>query len=304
MSLNIKLFFRKTIYGDDMNIRTDLALEKREMHTQEQINGVTSYEFNNPDCKATVMEITSPEGEKALGKPMGKYITLEASSFPDSDSLTDGRFTLLKEMLELLLPKKGCVLIAGLGNPDITPDSIGPKCAGMLLATRHIDENTKKELCLPSLRDVCICTPDVTGKTGIEAAEVISGIKDRVSPSCIVVIDALAARSIKRLGTTVQLCDTGIEPGSGVGNRRKALNSASLGVPVIAIGIPTVADAATICYDLTGHKAEDSEYAGMMVTPKDTDIMTTAGARLIALALNSALQKNLSKEEIFSLTMP
>ena len=117
-------------------------------------------------------------------------------------------------------------------------------------------------------------------------------------------MDALAARSIKRLGTTIQLCDTGISPGSGVGNRRKAINRQTMGIPVIAIGIPTVADAATICHDLTGHDARDNEFADMMVTPKDTDMMTTSGARLIALALNICLQKNLSKEEIIALTMP
>lgn len=304
MSLHIKLFSRKTINGDRMNIRTDLALERREMHTEEPVNGVRSYEFTNSECKATVIEIISSEGENTLQKPMGKYITLEMRSFPDSASLTDGRLEMLIEMLDTLIPKRGTVLIAGLGNPDITPDSVGPKAAGMILATRHIEKETRTELNLPELRDVCAMSPDVTGKTGIETVEMISGIKDRISPSCIVIIDALAARSVKRLGTTVQLCDTGIEPGSGVGNRRKAINKNTMGIPVIAIGIPTVADASTFCYDLTGQSARDSEFADMMVTPKDTDMMTTAGAKLISLALNLCLQKNLTKEEIISLTMP
>ncbi len=286
-----------------MNIRTDLALERREMHTEE-LQGITSYELSNADCRATVIEITSPEGEKALGKPMGKYITVEADSLPDSAALTDGRLRMLQKMLDSIIPSEGTVLIAGLGNPDITPDSVGPKAAGMILATRHIEEAARKTLQLPELRDVCAISPDVTGKTGIETVEILSGINEKIRPACIIVIDALAARSVKRLGKTIQLCDTGIEPGSGVGNRRKAINRDSMGVPVIAIGLPTVADASTICYDLTGQAASESEYSDMMVTPKDTDMMTTAGARLIALALNLSLQKCLSEEEILSLTMP
>lgn len=287
-----------------MDIRTDLALERREMHTSKEINGVKSERFENEECVSTVINIFSKEGETALGKPMGTYITIETQSFPDCTVLTDGRITMLCEMLEKIVPKDGTVLIAGLGNPDITPDSIGPKCANMILATRHIPKETEDELKLPKLRNVCVLTPGVTGKTGIETGEIISGIKDKVSASCIILIDALAARSVSRLGTTVQLSDTGLEPGSGVGNARKAINKNTMGVPVISIGIPTVVDAATLSYDLTGNVTTDSKFCDMMVTPKDTDIITDAGAKLIALALNSVLQKNLEKEEIISLTMP
>ena len=287
-----------------MIIRTDLALERREMHTGAPLEGVLFSEYRNEDCKASVIEITDENGAAALGKPVGKYMTLEMTSFPDSSMLCDGRLQLLKKALAELIPKEGTVLIAGIGNPDITPDAIGPKCADGILATRHIPPSAAKQLKLPLLRAVCAVSPGVTGKTGIETGEIIAGIKEKIKPSCIIVIDALAARSVKRLGTTIQLSDTGLEPGSGVGNSRKAINSETMGVPVISVGIPTVVDAATLAYDLTGEEAEDSRYRDMLVTPKDTDIITTGGARLIALALNCVLQKNLSEEEILSLTMP
>ncbi len=290
--------------GDIMNIRTDLAIERREMHKNEEINGVFVSAKENADCKATIIEITSDEGEKALNKPKGKYITLEMDSFPDSSALCDGRLQMLKDVLRNLLPEEGTVLVAGLGNPEITPDAIGPKCADCILATRHITQETENELKLPRLRKVSVVSTGVAGKTGIETGEIIAGIKEKINPSVIITIDALAARSISRLGSTVQLCNTGIEPGSGVGNRRKAINEKTMGVPVIAIGIPTVVDAATLSYDLTGKEAQDTEYSGYMVTPKDTDIIVSGGSRLIALAINCVLQNNLSEEEIISLTLP
>ena len=294
----------KLISGDYMSIRTDLAVERQEMRKDESIDGVEiSYE-ENEDCKATIIEIRSRNGAEILGKPEGRYVTLEMSAFPDSAGICDGRFDMLVKMLDSLIPAEGAVLVAGLGNPEITPDAIGPLCASAILATRHIPKETSDELKLPSLRDVSVISTGVTGKTGIETLEIISGIKEKINPACVIVIDALAARSVKRLGTTIQLSDTGIEPGSGVGNRRQAISLYTLGVPVIAIGIPTVVDAATLSFDLTGKEPEDESYSDMIVTPKDTDIISSGGARLIALGLNCVLQKNLTKEEIISLTMP
>lgn len=285
-----------------MNIRTDLALERREMHPDEELKGVNVSVEEDKGCRSTVIEITSEEGEKALGKPKGTYITLEADSFPDTEALRDGRLELLIKSLGELLPREGTVLVAALGNRDITPDAIGPMCADLILATRHIPKEAEKELKLPRLRDVAVIKAGVTGKTGIETGEIISGVVQKIKPACVIAIDALAARSVTRLGTAIQLCNTGIEPGSGVGNRRKAINRDTLGVPVIAIGIPTVVDAATLCLDLTGKIPEDSGFSDMLVTPKDTDVLTEGGARLIALGINCALQKNLSREEIISLT--
>ena len=288
--------------GDIMNIRTDLALERHEMHPDEEIKGVNVRVKESESCRATTIEITSEEGEAALGKPKGIYVTLETASFPDSDILCDGRLELLIQSLKELLPEEGTVLVAALGNRDITPDAVGPLCADSILATRHIPKEAEKKLKLPSLRDVAVIKAGVTGKTGIETGEIISGITERIRPACVIVIDALAARSVTRLGTAIQLCNTGIEPGSGVGNRRMAINSKSLGVPVIAVGIPTVVDAATLCFDLTGKSPDENSFSDMMVTPKDTDIITSGGARLIALGINCALQKNLTREEIISLT--
>ncbi len=269
----------------------------------EETEGIKFYRYENEDCKATVIEIFSEEGEKAMGKPMGKYITLEMEAFPDSSTICDGRLEMLKCAIEELLTTDGTVLVAGLGNSDITPDAIGPLCAKSVLATRHIPQETKTELKLPLLRDVSVISTEVMGKTGIETGELISGVCEKISPSCVLVIDALAARSVSRLGTTVQLCNTGIEPGSGVGNRRKAINRETIGIPVIAIGIPTVVDAATLCYDLTGQEIKTQEYENLFVTPKDTDIITSGGARLLGTAINMALQRNLSREDILSLTV-
>lgn len=284
-----------------MNIRTDLAIERREMNVSDNISGIKITEFSNDDCRATVIDITDKNGADALQKPEGRYITLEMEGFPDSETLTDGRTQMLCDMLKTLIPENGTVLVAGLGNTEITPDAIGPVCAGKILATRHIEEEELQQLSLPSLRPVAVISPGVTGKTGIETVEIIAGIKEKIKPSVIIIIDALASRSIERLGTTVQICNTGIEPGSGVNNRRKAINEKTMGIPVIAIGIPTVVDAATLSYDLTGKEVTDDRYRHMMVTPKNTDTLTLGGANLIALALNMCLQKNLSREDIISL---
>lgn len=285
-------------------IRTDLALERREMNTKKEINGVNISYSSNQDCKATIIDILNSEGEKELSKPIGRYITLEMNSFPDSSALTDGRLDMLTETIKNLIPENGTVLVAGLGNTEITPDAVGPICASHIFATRHIPDEAKTEFEIPSLRDVAVISPGVTGKTGIETGEIIAGIKEKIKPSAIILIDALAARSVARLGRTIQLCNTGIEPGSGVGNKRKAINRETMGVPVIAIGVPTVVDADTLSFDLTGKEAKNREFSTLMVTPKDTDIITSCAARLISLAINCALQKNLTKEEIISLTQP
>lgn len=294
----------KTYSGDSMNIRTDLAVERREMNVSEHIDGVKITDFTNEECTATVIDILNETGANAIGKPVGKYITLEMESFPDSHTFSDGRIDMLCQMLSPLIPSEGTVLVAGLGNTDITPDAVGPLCAERIIATRHIGSDEQTQFSLPSLRSVAVISPGVTGKTGIETVEIIAGITEKIKPEIIIIIDALASRSIERLGTTVQICNTGIEPGSGVNNKRKAINEKTMGIPVIAIGIPTVVDAATLSYDLTGKEVTDSRYKNMMVTPKDTDIMTAGGANLIALAINMCLQKNLTVEEIISLSFP
>ena len=209
-------------------IRTDLAVERREMCRGGDPPGVRMERSDNGGCVTTVIEILNEAGAEAIQKPVGKYITLETDGFPDSSSLSDGRLDALCDALEQLLPREGHILAVGLGNTDITPDALGPECASQIIATRHLPEEMKKELGLPGLRTVSVLTPGVAGKTGIESTEIIASVVQRVKPAAVLTVDALAARSVSRLAKTVQLCDTGIQPGSGVGNSRKAVDDFSV----------------------------------------------------------------------------
>ena len=286
-------------------IRTDLALERREMCHTGELPGVTMERSDNGDCVTTVIEILNREGAEAISKPVGRYITLEMQGFPDCAVLNDGRIDALCAALEQLIPAEGDVLVAGLGNTAITPDAIGPECAERVIATRHLPEQTKRELGLTDLRGVSVLSPGVAGKTGIETSEMIASIVKEVKPAAVIAVDALAARSVSRLAKTVQLCNTGIQPGSGVGNSRQELNERTLGVPVVAVGVPTVVDAVSLAHDVLGAYEDcadpPAEFAEMMVTPRDTDVITDAAAKFIALALNCTLQKSLTREEIVSL---
>lgn len=288
-----------------MMIRTDLALERREMCREGEIPGVAMNRSETDGCVTTVIDVLDQEGAETIGKPVGRYITLETAGFPDAAALSDGRIEALCGALEQLVPPEGDILVAGLGNTAITPDALGPACAGMVIATRHLPEETKAELGLQKLRSVSVLTPGVAGKTGIETSEMIAGLVRQVRPAAVIAVDALAAGSVTRLARTVQLCDTGIQPGSGVGNSRRALTKETLGVPVIAVGVPTVVDAVSLAHDVLGAYEDcadpPAEYAGMMVTPRDTDLITDSAAKFIALCLNCVLQKSLTREEIVSL---
>lgn len=285
-----------------MDYRTDLALEK-----QEDCNfvpeGVNSRVETVQNIKITTISVESPKGAEILGKPMGQYITLEVPPFKRNGEMTEDMVETVATALRCLLPSEGTVLVAGLGNEDITPDALGPKFSDLVFATRHIQEELAQSAGLGNLRPVINLTPGVLGKTGMETEELIRGAVDRTKPAAVVTVDALAARKLSRLGCTIQMADTGVTPGSGVGNARKALNRESLGVPVIAVGVPTVVDAATMVHDLTGE--EDGvlirEGADMMITPREIDLVIDRAARLLALAVNKALQPHLSVEEILML---
>ena len=188
------------------------------------------------------------------------------------------------------------ILIAGLGNEEITSDSIGPKIAKKLLATRHISEDLKEKIGLKGLKSVSVITPDVLGKTGIETFEIIKGIAEKTKPDLIIVADALASASYKRLFTTIQLTNTGIAPGSGVKNKRKEISQKTMGVPVIAIGVPTVVDAASLSYELT--EAEAIFDTDLIVTPKDVDLLCHKISEIISTALNIFLQPEIDPEII------
>lgn len=287
-----------------MNFRTDLAIERREYREKEELDGVLSHSETVDGIRITTIEIINDKGEKLIGKPKGRYITIETERLTKSSEVFSSVCDALCREVRKLIPQRGTVLVAGLGNEDITPDALGPKTLDLLLATRHISDDLTESLGLGSLRSVAGIVPGVLGKTGIETVEIISGVVEKISPSCVIVIDALAARSTARLGTTVQLADTGVSPGSGVGNRRKAINSVTLGVPVIAIGVPTVVDALTMAADVFEKAGiplpeEDfSEHRQMMVTPKEIDSLTDKAAHLIAMGINLALQTGLSAEDI------
>lgn len=295
-----------------MNFRTDLALERKEYAQKERLDGIREEKKERNGITITRITVENEKGEKLLSKPKGRYITIEMGSFMKNADLFSDKLTVLRDELISLLPPEGTVLVAGLGNEKITPDALGPKCISLILATRHITEEFAKSIGFEKLRSVAAIVPGVLGTTGIETAESIEGVAEKIKPSCIIVIDALAARSTERLGTTVQLTDTGVSPGSGVGNKRSHIDVDSVGVPVIAIGVPTVVDAATMAVDVLQNagmndeeievvmkKRKDKEL--MMVTPKEIDNVIDRAAALVAMGINSALQPDIAPEDILAI---
>ena len=281
-----------------MNIRTDLALERAEI-SEKSINGVLFDEEKIEDITVSRLEIQNETGAENLKKPIGKYITLSLPRFTKSGGLDIRAVNLLAREIRRMLPSKtGSVLVAGLGNTAITPDSLGPEVAERIIATRHISKEMRTQLGLGKLMPVSVLTPGVLGQTGIETGEILLGTVERIRPSAVIVIDALAARSLERLGSTVQLSDSGICPGSGVGNARMEISRSTLGVPVISVGVPTVVDINTLLYDVG---AEKSREVDMIVTPKEVDMMIDRAAELIAVGINSSLQSGLSIEDIMGL---
>lgn len=288
-----------------MDFRTDLAFEQREM-TAKHSDNVAVRQYARQNANVTEIEILNDEGAKELGKPKGKYITMEIPAFSHDSELLDGRLTAMTESIRTLLPETdGPVLVAGLGNEDVTPDALGPRTAHGIFATRHIDRALASELGFGELRDVCAITFGVLGQTGMETAETIRGIVNTIHPAAVITVDALAARSLQRLGKTVQLTDTGITPGSGVGNSRARLDKETLGVPVIAIGVPTVVDAVTLVRDFTSEhkmaKEKEDEAKAMMVCPREIDVTIRRAARFLALSLNCALQPSISPDILLTI---
>ena len=278
-----------------MICRTDLALE-----AQEQWPGTLGPEelFRQEEEREGVrlsrIEIRGEKAAEALGRPVGSYITAQVPPLTDNDEGLAAYARVVGEELRRLLPEKGTVLVAGLGNDSITPDALGPQTAALVLATRHIRGEFARSSGLDDLRSAAVLVPGVLGKTGMESGETIQGVCGMLHPAAVIVIDALAARSLERLGCTVQLCDTGIAPGSGVGNNRPAVSRENLGVPVIGLGVPTVVDARTIAWELTGRAEAEAEVAPrgepMMVTPREIDLMIRRASRLVAMSVNAALQ--------------
>ncbi len=279
-----------------MNFRTDLALETAE-RTQ-NAEGIEKYEKVSGDIKTTHVKVTDQSAAERMKKPIGSYITVEFPFIGESadDDQTEKAIT---DALNELLPEiRDTVLVVGLGNREITPDAVGPDTASKILATRHITKEFAEQIGLKGLKSVAAVAPNVLGKTGIEAAEIIKGTVDRIKPSAVIAVDALASGSIGRLFSTVQLCDSGISPGSGVKNARKEISEKTLGVPVIAVGVPTVVDAGTLAGELTGESVKIK--SDMIVTP-NIDLLCGRMSVLLARAINVFLQPGLEREVILSL---
>ncbi len=286
-----------------MNFRTDLALERCENLDKKTLKGIEMNVISNAGAKITRIDVLNAEGEKTVGKPMGKYVTVEVPAFAKHAQFIDDSLSAVSEEIRRIIPDKGSVLVAGLGNMSITPDALGPKCASMIFATRHITGELLRSTGLTGLRCVSAVATGVTGETGAEAGEIIKGIVCTVKPDFVITVDALAARNVERLGTTVQMCDTGIVPGSGVGNSRQEISQKTIGVPVVSIGVPTVVDAATLIMDCIGGGENVSEKAeSMMVTPREVDLMIERASKLTSLAINCALQPDISPEDMLILT--
>lgn len=272
-----------------MNLRTDIALEKQELLDDSNKNGVKVSKSKRENVEIVKVEIISPEGEKAMEKPMGKYITVDLPEFSHESELLDIRLKILTEIISDLIPTGAkTFLVAGLGNENITPDALGPLCAKKIFSTRHFENFAEVQQHLPKLNPVASISTGVLGQTGIEAAEYISGIVKLINPDTVIIVDALASGKLSNLGKTVQLSDTGITPGSGVGNFRKTIDESTLGVPVISIGVPTVVD------------LEKDET--MIVTPKEIDTIVSRAAGLLAMSINCALQPNLEPEMFLALS--
>lgn len=320
--------------------RTDLALEAARTITEANSNAegieIKEEDCHLPDTKVTWVKITNNKGAKAVGKPIGNYITLESPYLkindPDAHEAIISLFS--KYLIKLHdLDKDALVLVAGLGNSKVTPDSLGPKVISKILVTRHIKESLPVEI-NDSVRSVSAISPGVMGITGIETVEIIKGITEKISPDLIIAIDALAARQAERINSTIQMSDTGIAPGAGVGNRRPGLNKETLGIPVIAIGVPTVVDAATLVNDTLNYMLDsmiketkngsdfykmlsdlnnsekyelichilDPYTENMFVTPKEVDSVINTLANIISNGINIALHPGIRREDINKFT--
>jgi spore protease len=293
--------------------RTDLAVEAWQLageqaKEKEKLSGVDTKEYTEGGANITVVDILDERGEQAVGKAKGRYVTLEFDPRHLSDNFTSIVETAAKE-LKGLLPgtddsDAASVLIIGLGNWHITPDAIGPRTVENIMVTRHLVEQMPEYF--SSFRRVSALAPGVLGITGMESLDIIRGVCSNVKPDYIIAVDALVSRSVSRLCRTIQLSDTGISPGSGIGNTRASIGRDSLGIPVIAAGIPTVVDAATLAYDMveqsggTPNAESLDKMSGMLhVSPKDVDKKVQDIAKLLGYAINMALH-DLSVEDITS----
>ncbi len=309
------------------NFRTDLAVERRDLykkanHIENEVEGIeTEEETIGEKIKTTRVKVLNKQGEEAIGKPIGTYITIDVKDLKvaneeDIQQASEAVTKELKELIKKHVDNKAPILVVGLGNLYVTPDALGPKVINEIDITRHLLEYMP-EVLDENTREVSAVSPGVLGTTGIETQEILKGIIDNIKPQLIIIIDALASRSIERISSSIQIADTGIVPGAGVGNARKELTQNTLGVPVIAMGIPTVVEAATIAADsLTlfiqkvQEKAESNDFLNQLqeedkyemikevltpsdynfiVTPKEIDDLIENMKDIVARGINFAV---------------
>ena len=275
---------------------SDLALERRRADTS--IDGVEYKKLPAGRFLWERIRITGKAGEESIGRPRGIYdtLTLPRMDKLDIDGEEDAAEVLARELCYIfdgsnIQPRR--ILIAGIGNRALTPDSIGPKTAEKITPTMHISGFDSSVFEALECSEIAVITPGVTASSGMESSEIVKSICDSIKPDAVIAIDSLASRSSSRLGTTVQICNTGIFPGSGIGNRRGALNQESLGIPVIAIGVPSVIDTRIFIEEELAHLAPKREIRGadaepMFVSPREIDSITDAAARIISGAINQA----------------
>ncbi len=321
----MKLDFFKTL-----GVNIDLAVEAHDIIRGEigkEIPGVVVDREKYENSSVTIVKIVEEQAEQMMGKPRGTYITIDAPSLRNNNRLSQ------KEVVEVLadklaslfdLPEKAEVLVVGLGNWHATPDALGPRVIDQSMVTRHLHKYTPEEL-KGGMRSVSAIAPGVLGITGIETAEIIKGVVEKIKPELLIVVDSLAAGSVDRIATTIQIADTGISPGSGIGGNRAGINRDSMGVPVIAIGIPTVVNAAVIANVTVEHFLEQLKEKPMlsqiyknlrpdfmqqvidevlqpftgnlMVTPKEIDTLILDTSKIVAGGISLALHPAITLEE-------
>lgn len=332
LKLNQNYFFGKR------NIRTDLAIEAFEIAEEEQdiseIDGVTMQieEDEKENIRVTWVKVLNEMGCEKMGRPIGNYITIESESMKTNDILVHEEIIKVfsKKLSKLHdLKKDSKILIVGLGNWNVTPDALGPKVVSKVLVTRHIKESLPDNI-INNVRSVSAISPGVMGITGIETVEIVKGIVDKIKPDLVIAIDALASRKTSRINSTIQMSDTGISPGAGMGNKRMTLDKNSLGVKVIAIGVPTVVDAATLVndtmdmilssmknqidegsefYEMLESLEQDEKYnlikkildpysGNMFVTPKEVDEVIERLSNIIANGINISLHPGIDSTDI------
>lgn len=277
------------------SVRTDLAQEAHQLRGE--VEGVDSREMTCQGYAAHVVQVHTPQAAQALGKPVGTYVTVELDGLLRREEAGFARAVeAVAGLLTPMLPEKGLALVVGLGNRAMTPDLVGPRAVDYTLVTRHLVEAVPQ---FSHLRPVAALAPGVLGTTGMESGAVVAALAEQLHPCCVLAVDALAARSAHRLCRTVQLSDAGIVPGSGVGNHRQGLTRDTLGIPVLALGVPTVVDGATLIQDLLGETAaEGGPGRELFVTPREVDSRVADLSRVLGYAISRALNPSLSVEEL------